>query len=538
MAWVFVKLKARLIANGLYGGARRVVGFVVAIIYGLGLAITGFAVLAVAGSRRSDGGVIVVLFGAALTIGWAILPLLGFGSDETLDPTRLELLPLGRRDLMTGLLAASLVGVGPFATMIAMAGAVVGFSPLGPGAVLVVVAALLQVLVCITASRAIVTALSAMLRSRKGRDLRVIFVALVALSPELLRFVFVPANSSIKSLQPLANVVGWTPLAIPMRALVAASQGRILVAVGELALGALCVVVLGWWWSRSLERIATTAEPVATRAAKASSAGATAAAAQHVDALFGSLLAWLPRTRTGAVAAREIRVSWRDPRRRVQLVSTVLFPFLVLAGILAQGVAHRPALVYAALLAIALGGARVNNQLGMDGRAWWVHEASGADWARDILGKNISVAVTSLPLVAITAVILAALGDGWSQLLPVLLLAVSLCAVQLAIGNVTSIRAPWAVPASRSNAFATNTGQGCFAGLVGLLALVALGVLSLPGVVAILSISSTTGRTLVGVVSLAYGYGLWRLGTRIAVRDANRRGPELLARLSEGAGAR
>jgi ABC-2 type transport system permease protein len=539
MAWVFVRLKARLIANGLRGGGKRMLGTVLAAIYGAILAVAGFAALATAGGRRTDSAVVAVLFGAALAVGWAVFPLLGFGSDETLDPTRLELLPLGRRDLMTGLLAASLVGIGPFATLAALAGGVAGFAPPGPGAILVVAAVAIQFVLCIALSRAIVTALSAALRSRKGRDLRVILVTLVALVPQLLRFVFVPAHASLRSLRPLANVVGWLPIALPMRAMVAARDGRLVVAIGELALGGATVVALGWWWAHSLERIATAPEPAATRTrtTRAAPSGGLPGAEKQADPLFGSLLGWLPRNRTGAVAAREVRVSWRDPRRRVQVMSTLLFPFLVMAGIVARGVSHRPSLVYAALLAVALGGARANNQLGMDGRAWWIHEASGADWPSDLGGKNLSVAFTSLPVTVAVAIVLAALGGGWSQLLPVVLLAVALCEVQLAIGNVVSIRAPWAVPASRSNAWAANTGQGCLVGLVGLLALLVMGVLSAPAIVAIAVVQAATGRILIGVASLVYGYGLWRLGLSIAVRAANRRGPELLATLSEGTGA-
>jgi len=621
MAWVFVRLKARLMVNGLRGGTGRIVGTVVAAIYGAILAAAGFAALAVAGSRPADAAVIAVLFGTALALGWAVVPLLGFGSDETLDPSRLELLPLRRRDLMVGLLAASLFGIGPFATLIALSGAVVGFAPLGPGAVLVVVAVVLQLALCIALSRAIVTALSSALRSRKGRDLRILIVPLVALLPQLLRFVFLPTHTTLASLRPLANVAGWIPVVLPMRAMVAASRGRVAVAAGELVLSALTVTALCWWWARTLDRIATapetpatarrpahpvtgaaqpvtgaaqpvtgaaqpvtgaaqpvtgqaqpvtTARPVAgagqpvaaaaagtapSAAGTAPSAAGTApgpagtapgtvgtalglASGPSPDALFGTLLAWLPRTRAGAVAAREVRVSWRDPRRRVQLVSTVIFPFFVLAGVLAKGVAHRPSLVYVALLAIALGGGRANNELGMDGRAWWVHEASGADWTSDLQGKNLSLAITSLPLVAVIAVVLAALSGGWTQVVPVLLLAAAICEVQLAIGNVVSIRAPWAVPESRSNAFASNTGQGCFASLILILALLALGVLSVPGIIAVVVVHSAVGRTFIGVGCLAYGYGLWRLGTSLAVRSGNRRGPEILERLSQGSGAR
>jgi hypothetical protein len=65
-----------------------------------------------------------------------------------------------------------------------------------------------------------------------------------------------------------------------------------------------------------------------------------------------------------------------------------------------------------------------------------------------------------------------------------------------------------------------------------------LGALSLPGIVAVVVVHSAVGRTLVGVFCLAYGYALWRLGTALAVRAGNRRGPEILERLSQGAGAR
>jgi ABC-2 type transport system permease protein len=173
----------------------------------------------------------------------------------------------------------------------------------------------------------------------------------------------------------------------------------------------------------------------------------------------------------------------------------------------------------------------------MDGRAWWVHEASGADWTSDLRGKNISLVFTTLPITALVAVILAALSGGWSQLITVLVLAVAVCLVQLGIGNVVSLRAPWAVPASRTNAWAANTGQGCVAGLTGLLGLVALGVLSLPVAVAVLLVPSAVGRLAVAMVALAYGYGLWRLGMAVAVRRGEQHGPEVLATLSEGVGA-
>jgi hypothetical protein len=74
-------------------------------------------------------------------------------------------------------------------------------------------------------------------------------------------------------------------------------------------------------------------------------------------------------------------------------------------------------------------------------------------------------------------------------------------------------------------------------GLIGLLALLVGAIAAVPAAVAIVLVHPATGRTIVGLVSLAYGYGLWRLGSGVAVRAANRRGPELLATLSQGTGA-
>ena len=555
MAWVFVRLKARLMANGLRGGGQRMVGTVVAAIYGALLALGGFAVLAVAGTRSRDGPVTAMLVAAVLVVGWAVVPILGFGSDETLDPSRLQLLPLRRRDLMLGLLAASCFGIGPIATLIVLSGAVVGFAPLGIGAVIVALAAVVQLAVCIALARALVTAMSGWLRSRKGRDLRILIVPLLVLAPQLLRFVNLPRHSTLGSLRPLTSAAGWVPALFPMRALVAASHGRLAVAMVELAGGPATVALLCWWWARSLDRIATVADAPATRpvnrtgaAAPATAAGSpattTAAAAMSAgrpatrDPLFGAALAWLPRTRTGAVAAREFRVNWRDPRRRVQTISTVVFPFFVVVSFLRRGIGHQPGLAYAALLAIGLGGPRVNNQLGMDGRAWWVHEANGADWRSDLTGKNIGVSLTSLPIAIVLATVLAAVSGGWSQLPAVVTLAVALEEVELAIGNVMSVRAPFGVPESRSNAFASNTGQGCIAGLLMLLSLAVAGLLCAPGIIAVVVVPSGVGRAVIGLAAMACGYLLWRLGLSIAVRVGNRRGPEVLESLGAGAAAR
>jgi ABC-2 type transport system permease protein len=319
-----------------------------------------------------------------------------------------------------------------------------------------------------------------------------------------------------------------------MRAMVAAGKGHLFTASVELVVSVAAVVLLLWWWSVSLGRVMTTAETQGGPAAKTHNVStAKTVRSSDRDPLFGAALAWLPRTRLGAVAAREARVTWRDPRRRVQLISGILLPFIIMAGFISRGTAHRPALVYAALLVVVLGG-RANNQVGMDGRAWWIHEASGPDLRSDLRGKNVSLLVTTLPIVLLAAVVLAGIGGGWAELIPLVPLAVAICGVQLAIGDVLSLLAPWPLPQSTSNLWGASSGQGCLVSLLNLLGMVVLAVICVPFLIALLVTHTLLGRTLVACVALPYGYAMWSIGIHWAERYGRRRGPELLQILEKG----
>ena len=136
---VFVRLKLRLTANSLRGRPGRIVLFVLGVIAAGFFAIGGYAAFAVPGVLGSEwaAGMVLPLGGAALVLGWLLLPLVFFGVDESLDPARFALLPLRRRTLITGLFAAALAGLPALATLAASAGMVDAAARLGgPGAAL------------------------------------------------------------------------------------------------------------------------------------------------------------------------------------------------------------------------------------------------------------------------------------------------------------------------------------------------------------------------------------------------------------------
>jgi ABC-2 type transport system permease protein len=526
VAWVLVRLKVQLLRNGLRGSPLRAGGFILGCAYGVGLGVVAFAVLASLRSKPGDLGVVVELGSAVLVAAWAGLPLLGFGSDETLDPTRLALLPLDRRTLMTGLLGASLVGAAPLATAIGLAGTVFAASHGAAAGLLIAAAAALQLVLCVAVSRATVTWLSAALRSRRGRDFRILLVALIGVLPETVRFLLLGhvGITDLDALRPWAHAVSWVPAALPARAIVGAAGGHYGACAVELAGGAATLIALLALWSRSLDSVMTTPEtPAGAAPTHATARGAGAVA------LFDPGLGLLPRTRTGAVAARELRYTWREPRRRVQLVAGVVLSAVLLGGVLTRGGLHHHDIVFAALLvAFISANNRALNQFGYDGPALWIHEAAGQDLHADLAGKNIAVALTSLPVTAVVAVALAAISGGWLELLMTLPLSLAVIGGVLGVGNVASILVPIPMPDTSGNVWGSQAGQGCTTGLLSMVVLAVEAVLLGPLAVALLVAQADNLRLIAVAAGLAYGALLHRAGTAIAVRVGRGRGAELL----------
>ena len=100
--------------------------------------------------------VVAVLFGAMV------------GAEGTIDPRRLAVLPLSDSALSAGTLAAALVGPAGLAGLLLAAGAVAGYAPAGPGALIVVVGVVGQVVLVVTCAR-LATNLLGMLVGGRGR---------------------------------------------------------------------------------------------------------------------------------------------------------------------------------------------------------------------------------------------------------------------------------------------------------------------------------------------------------------------------------
>jgi ABC-2 type transport system permease protein len=521
----FALLKLTLVRNGFRLGWQQVVGLVTAGLVGLPLSLATAALLAfVPRAQPALGEALLVALFLLLAVCWVAGPLVAFGTDETLDPSRLALLPLRPRQLMPGLLVASSLGVAPAATLIVLAGAVAGFAPLGLGLPLVVAAALGEFLLCMVASRAVTTALSTALRSRRARDLSIVVfsLALIAIGlggpilTGLLRALSRGHGETVLAL------VRWLPPGLAAGAMVDAAMGRLAAAAAELAATGATVAVLGWAWLAAMRRLATSAEP-------------RAGAGERPGDLFPRLAGFLPRSRVGAVAAKELRYAVREPRLRVSWIFAWLFALVLPVAVGFAAPLHRPEVVLVVPALVWLTNVNTLNQFGFDGRAYWMHVAASGDPKADLAGKNLAAALLTFPLVLVDGLALAVVTGGWAYLPVAAGVGGGLLGTMLGVGNLASVRVPQPMPEMSGNLWALgNTGQGAAAALVQLAAFSVQSVMLVP-VVALVAVGLLVwppALVAAPLVGLAYGLVLWQAGLRLGAEWLAAHQPELLGSLN------
>ncbi|MPZ73435.1 MAG: hypothetical protein GEU74_09415 [Nitriliruptorales bacterium] len=530
MARLFIRLKLTLLLNGFRRGWQQALGIVFATAYVVPMAIiAAFGTIALGREEVMEPLVepLLVIGFVLVWVTWLVGPLLAFGMDETLDPSRLRSLPLRRHQLMTGLFAASSVGLGPLATLILMYGVSVGMSRGPASAALVVGSAVAQFALCVAGARALTTTLSRRLQSRRGRDVVTVGGGLFAVGVAVLTQVprlFVGGASTDTSPAALAERLGTVasalsalPPAWAARAVTAGSTGNWGQGVLWLGAAAIAVAALLWWWAHALER-------------GLDAPGSHAGAVDTAD-LYPRLLRWLPRDRLGAGIAKDIRYTWRVPQLRAQYL--VLAVLVVPAAFYAAAASVEPFVVLLAPLAALLIGTAGFNLFGTDRGAVWLLEVSGPQPRSDIVAKSTVTMTLSMAIVAALAVVLGVLTQGWQYVVPSLLAGAGCTAVVGAVGMVVSVVAPYPLPDTPTNVFAANAGLGCAAVLLQSLGLFVELILLAP-VAAGLALALRNDRPLLSVVALAaavYGSLLWWLGTTIAARRLARRGPEFVAAL-------
>ncbi|BCJ43525.1 hypothetical protein GCM10010168_41650 [Actinoplanes ianthinogenes] len=525
--WPFVRLKLRLTANGLRGRPARVALFLTGAGAATLLAVLGYSVFALPGMLHDEraAGMLLPFGGALLMLGWLFLPLLFFGVDETLDPARFALLPLRRRTLIAGLGASALVGLPALATFAATTGMVYTAARLGGPAAGVAEASgvLGGLLLCVLLSRAVTSAFATALRSRRARDLATILLAVVAASvgPAQLLLLGLVDRANWDNVAAIAEVSGWTPLGAPYSMGLDVAAGRAWVVPIKVLIVLVAAGGLVLWWRGTLEQaMAGTSVSGGRRVARGRADGRG-----PVDQL---MFRWWPRTRFGALVARETRYWWRENRRRAGLVAlTMAGLFLPLSSMLGPdlGLAGGMAFMVGAVAPVALA-----NQFGYDGSAYATNLAIGVPGRLEVHSRAAAHALVTVPLLILVAVVAGLLADDPAQIPARLGTLFAVYGTGLAVLLPISVRAAYALPES-TGPFAVSSGGGLAKGLPSVAGMVGGIVGALPVVLAgyLLGPAWTWAGFPIG---LGYGTATYLVGSGIAGDWLDRRMPEVLSAVS------
>ncbi|MCM1942874.1 transporter [Streptomyces sp. G3] len=522
---VFVRLKLSLLRNGLrQSGGRRAAYIASAVAVLLFAALQLIGLVALRGYAHVDA--LVVLLAAVLALGWAVMPLFFPGGDETLDPTRLVMLPLRPGPLVRALLVSSLVGIGPLFTLCVFAGSVVAVAHGGAAYVVGVVGAVLALLVCVTLARAVAAANVRLLTSRKGRDLAVLSGLVVAVGAQLVNFGAQRLGSSgLGELAPVADVVRWVPPASAVGAMDAASAGSYGVAVARLALTAAALVLLLRVWARHLTRLMTAPDGSTIR----SDTGAVRERGSAGPAR------WLPAGRTGTTMERTLRYVWRDPKTKAAWVTSLAIGLIVPVFNAWQGTGS----VYFACFAAGMLGIQMYNQFGQDTSAFWMVAmtiSSPRDAYVELRGRALALLLITLPYATLVTVLTTAMLDDWRTLPEALGLSFALLGAMLATGAWTSARFPYSIPQEGyKNVAPGQVGLAwvsIFGGMIGA-ALLCAPVIALTIWVNVSAGAGDLGWLLLPVGAV-YGAALTLAGLRLAAPRTAQRLPEILTAVSKG----
>ncbi|MEU2394341.1 transporter [Streptomyces sp. NPDC007369] len=434
---VFVRLKLSLIRNGLKGSSKRKAAYFTSLAFSLVVALfvaLGLAML----HGHARAGTVVVMLAAILALGWAFMPLFFPTGDETLDPSRLVMLPLRPRPLVRALLVSSLIGIGPLFTLCIAVGSVVAVARGTAGIVAGVVAVPLLLLGCVTLARTVATANVRLLSSRKGRDIAVLSGLVIAVGAQLANFASqrLMEAGGLARLAPAAEVVQWLPPATAVGMVDSASRGAYGAAAGQLALTVLAVVLLMWMWERSLTRLMVTPD------------GSTIAAAsskEKRESAGGGIWRWLPAGRTGATVQRTLRYAVRDPKTKMSWASALAVGLIFPVFTTLQGDGS----VYLACFGAGMLGAQMYNQFGQDTSAFWmVAQTIGGprDAFVELRARAYALALVTVPYTVLVTVVTAGLAGDWRGLPAGVGMALALLGSMLCTGALASAHYPYSIP--------------------------------------------------------------------------------------------
>lgn len=532
-AHLLVSLKLTLLKNSMFTSrwkAAGSIGFLAASVAGslftsfrLARAIELSAGVGPA-SSRATGNIVVTC--TLIFAVWVFGPLLVGGVDESLDPTRLALLPLTPSEMRRGLVVGSLIGTLPIGTLVALTGVLAGQNLAIIQIICALCIAVTLLLLCLSASRALAVALAYASRSRRGKDLAMLLASLGAaalfLGTQAVRFFGEDTRNQI---------IRWLRILPSGQLGVALSDlqhRHPLLAIARTLPWFMVSLLLLRLWLRGLDRLLVDGERVVhVRGSRDHSA---------LSIVPKVLRRWGDKPSI-VLASKDLRYLARSPQRRSSLIVTVVIGtvFALLQSMRFAG--GTDLAVLGAPIAVLFGIHATNNLLGTDAASLWIDQSAGITLRQQLVARGLAATPNLIAPTILAAAVLTFLNGGMRAFIVIVAISMLCWGIPLGVGSVVSVIAPFSQP-DVGNPHANRRASAGRGGLVSIMAVIgicSLGVLSIPVVIMVgiawvepsyplMMIAAITGSSIWALV-------VWRLGLRLALRVVKGRELRLLADL-------
>ncbi|RLP74760.1 transporter [Mycetocola tolaasinivorans] len=522
---VLVSLRYRIMWNALRRNTWQLVGAIIGALYGLGvlgMALVGLTALGLSNSPFT--GIVLILVGSLIVLGWGIMPLVTAGADRTLDPARFAVFPISPGTLRRATLLAGAVGIPGIITGVvaALTGLAWIHHPLS--AIIAVLCAPLVLLTCLLFSQLVMTLATRLAASRRYREIigSLMLVLVILLGP-LIAGLSNGVSLSLDVIPQAAEIASWTPFGAAWAIPALVAEGDALGAILRLVIALASVALLAWLWGIAYD-------------AAANAAKSPAAASGKVRDARGPFR-FYPASAAGAIAARCLIYWFRDPRYARSLLIVPIMPFLFWF-VTRQFEAGPELMAFAVPFMLLFTATATFVDIAFDGTAFAAHVSHGVRGIDDRRGRAWAFLTLITPLTIVVAIVVAVV-SGTAHLLPAVLgVGIGMLLAGNGIASVQSAFFLMPVPDPEDSPWASKPGSGALsmAGTFGSMGV--LLVLSAPALV-LLGFAVGTGSTLLTWLTLPVGLGIGALfywiGVRWGGRILDRTAPDLLARLAKHA---
>lgn len=519
MVATLLRLRFRVLGNQLARSPWQLVGFIFGAVYGVVVLVGIVAALVLLGfgDLPLAAGVIVGA-GSLVTLGWALVPLVAFGVDTTLDPDRLVVFPMSLSRLMVALTLAGVCGIPGIITSVAALATIATWAHWPAAIAAWLLSIPIAVLTAVVASRAVASVAAGLGGGRRFREVSgiLIFIPLILAGPIIvgLSTGFAVNGDTVAA---TAAVLGWTPLGAAWAVPGAAAAGDLLGAGAKLLIALATLAVLWLLWRASLGRSLVRPRQASAAAVRAGAIG-----------IFGRV----PTGATGAIYARSLTYWVRDPRYLRQLIGVPLVP--VLLWFYAREADATVALSFSGPIIAMVIGIVIWADLSYDGTAFGTQLITGAPGRADRIGRILAAGTLAVPLVLLAVILPFAAGGDWGQFPGILGMSLGVLFTCYGVCAVTSAQIVVPVAAAGDNPFKRVPGTTFLQGMAFFgIWLVAL-VLSAPAVIIGVIGFFTQNPTLSWVactVGIVLGSAVLVTGILVGGSQLDRSAPAVLARL-------